>query len=137
MAIQIAALVMSALFMVAPIRAFYQADAATAAHIETENDLDGRLTSGQKEQFEAAKKAQQAAQYGEALAGFKSLLQQLPGDALITKWASDSAIEMGESAYAASLLKPLVERNFEDWQAVSMLARAAADQAIDRLAMLP
>jgi hypothetical protein len=46
---------------------------------------------------------------------------------LLTKWASDAALDMGDSAYALGMLKPLVQANFQDWQAVSMLARAAAE----------
>jgi hypothetical protein len=43
------------------------------------------------------------------------------------KYASDSALEMGDSTYALGVLKPIVLQNFEDWQAVAMLARAAAE----------
>ena len=127
MSLQIAALFVGASLLVAPMRVVSQENTATAPHTETENELDARLTLGQRQQFDAAKKAQQATHYEEALAGFKALLQAFPGDSLLTKWTSDAAIEMGNSAYAASLLKPLVQQNFEDWQAVSMLARAAAE----------
>jgi hypothetical protein len=67
-----------------------------------------------------------------ALADFKALLQDLPGDSLLMKWTSDAALEMGDSAYALGVLKPLVLANFEDWQAVSMLARAAAESGDTR-----
>ncbi|MGA9245069.1 MAG: hypothetical protein WBW03_24185 [Silvibacterium sp.] len=118
---------MTASLLVAPIRAACQADAATVRHIESAEELDARLTAAQRQQFEAARKAQLAHQYAEALPGFKGLLQDLPGDSLLMKWASDAALEMGDSAYALGVLKPLVMTNFEDWQAVSMLARAAAE----------
>lgn len=127
MALHISALVVTASLLVAPIRADCQANAATATHVETGEELDARLTAAQGQQFDAAKKAQLAQQYAEALAGFKALLQDLPGDSLLTKWASDAALEMGDSAYALSVLKPLVLANYEDWQAVAMLARAAAE----------
>jgi hypothetical protein len=110
-----------------PIRAVCQANAATETHVETGEELDARLTAAQRQQFDAAKKAQLAKHYAEASAGFKTLLQELPGDSLLTKWSSDAALEMGDSAYALGVLKPLVMANFEDWQAVSMLARAAAE----------
>lgn len=144
MAFHISTLVVIASFLVTPIRANCQADAATTPHIETEAELDARLTLAQKQQFDAAKKAQMANQYAEAFAGFKGLLQDLPEDSLLAKWASDAALEMGDSAYALGVLKPIVMANFEDWQAISMLARAAAesgdkqtrDAAMMNLAML-
>ena len=121
------ALVVTASLLVAPIRAVCQANAATETHVETEEELDARLTAAERQQFDAAKKAQLAKQYAEASAGFKALLQDLPGDSLIKKWSSDAALGMGDPAYALSVLKPLVMADFEDWQAVSMLARAAAE----------
>ena len=127
MVLYIFALVVTASWLVAPLRAGCQANAATQMHVETGEELDARLTPAQRQQFDAAKKAQLAKQYAEGLAGFKALLQDLPGDSLLTKWSSDAAIEMGDSAYAVSVLKPLVLANLEDWQAVSMLARAAAE----------
>jgi predicted Zn-dependent protease len=128
MALRICALVVTVSLSVAPIRTDCQANVATATHVETGDELDARLTATQRQQFDAAKKAQLARQYAEASAGFKALLQDLPGDSLLTKWASDAALDMGDSAYALGVLKPLVLANFEDWQAVAMLARAAAEQ---------
>lgn len=127
MVIYFSALVVTASLLVAPIRAVCQANAATETHVETAEELDARLTAAQRQQFDAAKKAQLAKQYPEASAGFKALLQDLPGDSLLTKWSSDAALEMGDSAYALGVLKPLVMANFADWQAVSLLARAAAE----------
>jgi hypothetical protein len=127
MVLYISALVVTASLLVAPLRAVCQANAATEMHVETEQELDARLSPSQRQQFEAAKKAQLAKQYAEASAGFKALLQDLPGDSLLTKWSGDAALEMGDSAYALGMLKPLVLANVGDWQAVSMLARAAAE----------
>jgi hypothetical protein len=127
MVFYISALAVLASLLVAPIRAGCQANAATEAHVETGEELDARLTPAQRQQFDAAKKAQLAKQYAEASANFKALLRDLPGDSLLTKWSSDAALEMGDSAYALGVLKPLVLANPEDWQAVSMLARAAAE----------
>ena len=64
--------------------------------------------------FEAAKKAQLAKHYADASASFKALLQDLPGDALLTKWSADAALELGDSAYALGVLKPVVMSNFAD-----------------------
>ena len=127
MAVRIAALVVIAYSLVAPIRADCQAQAATSTHIETEKELNARFTAVQRQQFDAAKKARLAGHYEEALAGFRTLLEWVPGDSLLTKLASDAAIEAGDPAYAAGVLKPLVQTNFEDWQAVALLARAAAE----------
>jgi hypothetical protein len=127
MALHISALVLTPYLLVAPIRADCQANAAASTHVETGEELDARLTAAQRQQFDAAKKAHLGQQYAEAFAGFKVLLQDLPGDSLITKYASDAALQMGDSAYALGVLKPLVLANFEDWQAVAMLARAAAE----------
>jgi hypothetical protein len=124
---QFLAVIVTAFLLAAPIRANCQANAATVTHIESEEDLDARLTAAQKQQFDAAKKAHVAHQYSEALAGFKALLQDLPGDSLLMKYASDSALQMGDSTYALGVLKPLVLQNVEDWQAVAMLARAGAE----------
>jgi hypothetical protein len=123
----ISALVVTASLLVTPLRAVCQANAATEMHVETAQELDARLSPSQREQFEAAKKAQLAKQYAEASAGFKALLQDLPGDSLLTKWSADAALEMGDFAYALGVLKPLVMANVGDWQATSMLARAAAE----------
>jgi len=127
MVLYFSALVVSVSLLVAPIQAACQVNTATGTHVEMEQELDARLTAAQRQQFDAAKKAQLAEQYAEASAGFKALLQDLPGDSLLTKWASDAALDMGDSAYALGMLKPLVQANFQDWQAVSMLARAAAE----------
>src|SRR5271155_277654 len=127
MVLYFSALVVSVSLLVAPIQAACQVNTATGTHVEMEQELDARLTAAQRQQFDAAKKAQLAEQYAEASAGFKALLQDLPGDSLLTKWSSDAALEMDDSAYALGVLKPLVMANFADWQAVSMLVRAAAE----------
>jgi predicted Zn-dependent protease len=127
MALHISALVLTAYLLVAPIQADCQANAETATHVETGEELDARLSAAQRQQFDAAKKALLAQQYAEALAGFKVLLQDLPGDSPLKKYASDAALQMGDSTYALGVLKPLVLANFEDWQAVAMLAWAAAE----------
>jgi tetratricopeptide (TPR) repeat protein len=127
MATPIHAFVLVAFLLISPIQSVCQASARTEARVETAKDLDARLTASQRQQFEAAKKARQAGRNQEALAGFKILLQEVPGDSLLEKYAGDAAIEVGDSAYAADLLRPVVQTNFEDWQAVSMLARAAAE----------
>jgi hypothetical protein len=127
MALKIATLLAALALSVAPMQAHAQATAATEPHIETAAELSARFTPAQRQQFDAARKAHLATHYQDALTGFKSLLQQLPDDALLTKFASDSALEAGDSAYALGLLKPLVQTNVEDWQAVVMLARAAAE----------
>src|SRR5579859_5812875 len=127
MALRFLALVVSASLLLAPTLASSQANASTAGHIEAENELTPRLSQNQRQQFDAAKKSLQARDYKDALTGFKALLHDLPADPLLSKWTADAAIENGDAPYAAGLLKPVVQANFEDWQAVAMLARAAAE----------
>ena len=128
MAIQMTALIVSVSLLIVPVGTRCQTDsAADRTHLETAQELDARLTVNQRQQFEAAKRARQANDNQEALIVFKVLLQEVPNDALLMKFTSDAAIEAGDSAYAYALLRPLVQANFEDWQAVSMVARAAAE----------
>ena len=104
-------------------------------HVETGEELDARLTPAQRQQFDAAKKAQLAKQYAEASAGFKALLQDLPGDSLLTKWSSDAAIEMGDSAYAVGVLKPLVLANLRTGRQSRCWRGLRPSQATYRLVM--
>jgi hypothetical protein len=108
--------------------------AAQPVHIETGQELLARMTPAQKEQFDTAGKAFDAHQYADALAGFKALLKELPGDPVIAKFSSEAALQSGDSAFALEQLKPIVRANPDDWQAVPLLARAYAESgdAADR-----
>jgi hypothetical protein len=126
MNIRIAAFMVASL-LIASLPAACQAAASSGTRIETGQELEARLTAVQKQQFEAAKSAHMARRFTEALSGFKALLQDLPGDVLLLKYASNAALQAGDPAYALDALKPIRMANVEDWQAVSMLAWAAAE----------
>ncbi len=56
--------------------------AGPATPVETQQALVARLTAQQKQQFDAAGKAFNAAQFTDALTAYKLLLKDLPGDAV-------------------------------------------------------
>ncbi len=101
---------------------------AAATPPETVNDLVSRLNPDQKVLWDHASKAFDANQYAErAPASFKPLLGQLPGYAILSKFASEAALNTGDYALALTTLKPLAEKDPNDWQAIPLLARACAD----------
>ena len=100
---------------------------AAATPPETVNDLVSRLNPDQKVLWDHASKAFDAKQYADALASFKPLLGQLPGDAIVSKFAGEAAVNTGDYAFALTTLKPLAEKDPNDWQAIPLLARACAE----------
>ncbi|MBV9303068.1 MAG: tetratricopeptide repeat protein [Acidobacteriaceae bacterium] len=104
---------------------FAQAPAASQA--ESVQDLVNRLTPEQKQQFDQATKAFNAQRYADALAVYKQMLSQLQGDPVISKFASEAALNTGDTNYPMTILKPLVTANPDDWQAVALLTRACAE----------
>lgn len=97
------------------------------AQIETPQDLLQRLTPEQKQQFDTAVQAFQAQRFGAALTGFKQILQQLPADPVVSKFAAEAALNTGDAKFALDGLKPIAQANPDDWQAASLLARAYAE----------
>jgi hypothetical protein len=75
--------------------------------------------------WDEASKAFEAQQYGAALASYKQLLGQLPGDPVLSKFAAEAALDTDENPFALSVLKP-VANDPNDWQATSLMARACA-----------
>ena len=90
-------------------------------------DFVGRLTVPQRQQFEEATKAYRGRQFADSLAIFKQLLKEMPTDAILQKFASESALNNGDDGFALSLLKPITEADPDDWQAAAMLTRACAE----------
>jgi hypothetical protein len=86
----------------------------------------GRATPQQKQQFDVASQAFTSQHYAEALAGFKALLQELPGDPLLSKFAAESDLNCGDGKFAVDTLRPVVQTNPDDWQASALLAHAYA-----------
>jgi len=97
-----------------------------AARRESIQDLVARLTPEQSQQFENAKTAYRKHQYADSLAIFKELLKQFPGDSILLKFASESALNNGDNEFALSALKPITTADPDDWQAAAMLTRAYA-----------
>ncbi|HEY2861275.1 MAG TPA: hypothetical protein VGJ21_22895 [Terracidiphilus sp.] len=81
--------------------------------------------------FDALRNAAQQGDDAGAFASGKKLLPVLkPNTRLwnfVTQVTAGSALEMGDAAYAISLLKPFTEVNPEDWRAASLLARSYAE----------
>jgi tetratricopeptide (TPR) repeat protein len=127
MPLHVSALVLAALLQAAPSQPDWQTQAAAVSHVELNKDLEERMTAAQKQQFEAAYSLGAAQKYAEALPRFKAMLQDFPGDTLLLKYVANAALQMGDSAYALNVLKPIALANPEDWQAVSMLVQAASE----------
>lgn len=113
---------MLALFLVA-----YASLHGAATQPESVQDLVSRLSPEQKVLWDQSSQAFNAQQYAPALAAYKQLLEQLPGDAILSKFASEAAINLGDTNFALTTLKPLTTVNPDDWQAVSLMARACAE----------
>lgn len=99
---------------------------AQGAQIESSQDLIERLTPQQKQQFDLASQAFNSQRYADALAGFKALLQELPSEPVLSKFAAESGLNSGDEKFAVDILGPLVQKNPDDWQATALLARAYA-----------
>ena len=104
-----------------------QAPASPASLTETVQDLAGRLTPEQKQVFDDATKAFNAQHYADSLSSFRRLLTQLPGDSILSKFAAEAALNVGETSFAISTLRPLAAANSNDWQASALLTRACAE----------
>jgi hypothetical protein len=95
--------------------------------LETRDELMAKMNDVQKQKFEEAGKAFGAQKYTDALAGFKQLLSELPGDTMLSKFASEAALNGGDTGFALATLKPLAAANPDDWQAAALLTRAYAE----------
>lgn len=104
-----------------------QAQAGPAVHAETVQELKARLTAAQMSEFDAAGKAFNALRFADATTAFRSLLRDYPGDAVLSKFAAEAALQMGDAPAAVVQLKPVVTAMPEDWQAVALLTRAYAE----------
>lgn len=100
---------------------------APQAKLETVQDLSDQLTPEQKQLFDQASKQFGAQKYADALTTFKQLLSALPNDAVLAKFASESAINSGDDAFAKATLKPVLTTNPDDWQAEALMTRACAE----------
>lgn len=117
-----------ALLMLLPVVAIAQTAApGPVAQRETPQDLLGRLTPEQKQKFDAASQAFGAQHYTDALTAYKQLLTELPGDTVLSKFASEAALNSHNATYALATIKPIAEKDPDDWQAAALLTRACAE----------
>jgi tetratricopeptide (TPR) repeat protein len=88
------------------------------------------LTTEQQQELDAANKLFQAKQYAEAARSYKQLLGEVPTSnpqhILIAKLTSESALNLGETAFVLDTLGPIEKSDPNDWQAASLLARLYA-----------
>jgi hypothetical protein len=103
------------------------AQSLSPAPIESAQDFTAKLTPQQRQQFEAAVNAFKAQRYADALPNFEALLKALPDDALVSKFAAECALNVGEKELAVTLVKPIAHANPNDWQAAGLLTRACAE----------
>jgi hypothetical protein len=106
---------------------FAQAPRPPGSETESTQDLINHLTPEQKQLFDQATKAFNAQRYPEALAVYKRMLTQLQGDPVISKFASEAALNTGDTSFAMSVLKPLAAADSNDWQTAALLTRACAE----------
>jgi hypothetical protein len=106
---------------------FAQAPGSPSSHPESVEDLISHLTPEQKQLFDQATNAFNARHYSDAFAIYKQMLTQLQGDPIISKFASEAAINTGNAMFATTVLKPLAQADSDDWQAVALLTRACAE----------
>jgi hypothetical protein len=116
-----------AISMISPKTVIAQTPGSPISKPESIQDLGTHLTAEQKQQFDEAMKAFNAQRYADALPVFKELLKQLPGDAVLSKIASESALNTGDTSFALSALRPLTAADANDWQAAALLTRACAE----------
>lgn len=116
------------LLMISPALVLAQANpAAPAPARESMQDLAVKLSPQQKQEFVDARKAFGGECYGDALPIFKQLLSQLPGDAVLSKFAGEAALNVGDTSFALTTLKPLAQSDPDDWQVAALLTRACAE----------
>jgi hypothetical protein len=114
--------------MIAPGIALGQSTAPAAPiQMETRDELITKLNGEQKKVLDAATKAFGEKKFPEALAGFKELMGVLQGDVMLSKFASESALNAGDKEFALKTLRPIASANPDDWQAAALLTRACAE----------
>ncbi len=86
-------------------------------------------TKARTAEFQAAGKAFEQGEYAAALAGFKQLIKEEPGNAVYKKFASEAALNIGDAGFVLETLPAVEAANGDDWQARLLLARAYAQTA--------
>jgi hypothetical protein len=99
--------------------------ASTAA-----SDPLSQLSADQRQVYDTAARQFSAEHYADAFAAFKTLMAEIPAGPthlVISKYASEAALNLGDYSFAKSTLKPIAEADSNDWQAAGMLARLYAE----------
>lgn len=104
-----------------------KAQSTLAPPRESPQVLLNRMNAQQKQLFEEAERSFKAKQYAEAFATFKQLLSELPGDAILSKFASEAALNTGDLTFALNAVKPVAQADPDDWQASALLTRTCAE----------
>ncbi|MGB6544499.1 MAG: DUF4034 domain-containing protein [Candidatus Acidiferrales bacterium] len=100
---------------------------APASQRESTSDLVDRMTPQQKQQFANAGNLSTAHDDAGASAIYKQLLDEIPGGAVLSKFAGEAALNSGDATFALSALKPVTQADPDDWQAAALLTRACAE----------
>jgi hypothetical protein len=100
-----------------------------AIHRESVADLAAKLDPSQKEHFDEAVKSFRESRFSESLSVFRQLLKDFPGDPILSKYAGEAAINAGDPSSALAILKPVAEKDPDDWQAHALLVRACAESS--------
>jgi hypothetical protein len=96
---------------------------------ESTQDLTAKLNPQQRQKFDDAQQAFKERRYADALTDFRALLAELPGDALLSKFACESALNVGDRGYAVTVVRPVADADPSDWQAAALLTRACAESS--------
>ncbi len=98
-----------------------------SSQIESTQDLIGRLTQQQREQYDQAGEAFNSQRYAEAVKIYALLLKDFPADPVLSKFSAEASLNAGDTAIALSILKPIAQARPDDWQAAVLLTRACAE----------
>jgi hypothetical protein len=104
-----------------------QSQSQPPALAESTQDLIAKLSPQQRQKFDDALQAFKARRYADALTNVRALLAELPGDALLSKFACESALNLGDRSFAVTVVKPIADADPSDWQAAALLTRACAE----------
>jgi hypothetical protein len=123
--------VVAAAILLAPVHAQAPAPLQQSDTLETQQDFYARLTASQQQVFDSAIAALKQKRYGDALIIEKKLLAEIPGDPVLTEYASEEALNSGDPAFAVTALQPIVKTAARDWRAVLLLVRACGQTSND------
>jgi len=111
-----------------PTAAHGQAIAAPARKAsETIADLLDKMNEDQRTRFNQGRTAYTEKRYSDAMVIHQALLKDFPGDPVLLKFCSQSAIQNNDPGFAVKTLKPIAESDPQDWQAAAMLMRGCAE----------